>query len=231
MTAADRDLVDAIRHALAVRGDRSDALQMQRYMKSAMPYRGVRMPETRRLTRAVLAEHPLVDVDGWQATVLALFDQATYREERYAALVLLGHRRHAHFLTPKALPLLEHVIVEGAWWDIVDDASHRVGDVLARDAAGTEPVLRRWVGSSDTWLRRAAIIAQLGHREHTDVVLLADAIEAAMHEREFFLRKAIGWALREYARTDPGWVRHFVAEHDASLSPLSKREALKHLVA
>ncbi len=203
---------------------------MQRYMKSSLPYRGVQMPEVRRLTRTVYAEHLLADVAGWEATVQALFDEAAYREERYAALMLIGDRRYARFLTAEALPLLQHIIVEGAWWDIVDDAARRVGDVLVRDPAATEPVLRQWIRSSDTWLRRATIICQLGRRERTDVVLLADAVEAAMPEREFFLRKAIGWALREYAKTDPDWVRGFVTDHETGLSPLSKREALKHLV-
>jgi len=84
-----------------------------------------------------------------------------------------------------------------------------------------------WTRSEDRWLRRAAIIGQLGMRERTDVELLRAAIEAALGESEFFLRKAIGWALRDYARTNPEWVRSFAGAHE--LSPLSRREALKHL--
>ncbi len=228
-----RDLVDEVRRELAARADPTRAPQMQQYMKSAMPYYGVRRPDVRRLTRELYTAHPLTDRASWEATASALFDEATHREERYAALMLLAHRRYVEFLTGPAMPLLEHIIVTGAWWDIVDDVAHRVGAVLLADRAAAEPVIRGWMTSKDRWLRRAAIICQLGHRERTDVVLLADAITAASGEGEFFLRKGIGWALREYARTDPEWVRRFVADHGdgskASLSALSRREALKHL--
>ena len=127
------------------------------------------------------------------------------------------------------MPLLRHLITAGAWWDVVDDVSHRVGDALLADRERVEPVVREWIDCDDLWLRRSAVICQLGHRERTDLQLLVDAIEPAMPEREFFLLKAIGWALREYARTDPAWVRRFVAEHEDALSGLSRREALKHL--
>jgi len=127
------------------------------------------------------------------------------------------------------MPLLGHLITAGAWWDVVDDVSHRVGDALLADREGVEPVVRGWIDCDDLWLRRSAVICQLGHRERTDLQLLVDAIEPAMPEREFFLRKAIGWALREYAKTDAAWVRRFVAEHEDTLSGLSRREALKHL--
>lgn len=226
------DLVDAVRRELTARRDPVRAPRMQRYMKSPMPYYGVPMPDVRRLCRSLYDTHPL-DRAGWEATARALFDEATHREERYATLVLLAHRRYAGHLTAGALPLLEHIIVVGAWWDIVDDVSHRIGAVLLADRAAAEPTIRGWAASTDRWLRRAAIICQLGHRERTDVELLADAITPALGEREFFLRKGIGWALREYAKTDAHWVRAFVADHGvdspAPLSALSRKEALKHL--
>jgi len=126
------------------------------------------------------------------------------------------------------LPLYRKLIVSGAWWDHVDELSHRVGELLVLDRPAMTPTLRAWAVDTDIWLRRSAIIAQLGAKQSTDLDLLTYAIEASIGEREFFLRKAIGWALREYARTDPGWVSVFVAEHP-DLSPLSRREALKHL--
>ncbi len=122
---------------------------------------------------------------------------------------------------------MAELIVTGAWWDYVDELAHRAGDLLAGSPAEVRPVLLTWAGSHDTWLRRAAIIGQLGRREQTDLELLTAAIEAALGESEFFLRKAIGWALRDYARTDPDWVRSFADTRE--LSPLSRREALKHL--
>jgi 3-methyladenine DNA glycosylase AlkD len=90
-------------------------------------------------------------------------------------------------------------------------------------------VVRSWSVDPDLWLRRASIICQLGFKDRTDPELLSEVIIPNLSDREFFIRKGIGWALREYARTDPDWVRAFVSEHDAAISPLSRREALKHL--
>jgi 3-methyladenine DNA glycosylase AlkD len=92
-----------------------------------------------------------------------------------------------------------------------------------------QPVIREWSERPERWLRRASIICQLDAKASTDLTLLTDVIEANLADREFFIRKAIGWALRQYARTDPDWVREFVAAHRDTLSPLSYREAIKHL--
>ena len=227
--SVDRALVEAVRAGLRDLADPDRAPAMQRYMKSELPYHGVKMPEVRRLTRSVYAEHVLSQRDSWTATVRALYDEAAFREERYAALMLLSSRRYRDWLTADTLPLVEHLVVTGAWWDLVDDLAHDVGAILLVDRDRAEPVVRGWIDSPDLWLRRAAILCQLGLKDRTDVALLADAITPAMGEREFFLRKGIGWALREYARTDPEWVRRFVAAHETELSPLSRREALKHL--
>jgi 3-methyladenine DNA glycosylase AlkD len=129
----------------------------------------------------------------------------------------------------KLIALYQELMVSGAWWDHVDEVSHRVGDLLREFPVEIRPMVAAWQHSPDYWLRRSSIICQLGARERTDRSLLAEAILASADERNFFLRKAIGWALREYARTDPDWVRTFVAQHDDRLSPLSRREALKHL--
>jgi 3-methyladenine DNA glycosylase AlkD len=104
----------------------------------------------------------------------------------------------------------------------------RAGLAARADPASVTPVLRTWIRAPDRWLRRTAVICQLGARERTDLALLTEAIEANLDDGDFFLRKGIGWALRQFARTDPQWVRAFVAAHPA-LSPLSRKEALKHL--
>jgi 3-methyladenine DNA glycosylase AlkD len=119
------------------------------------------------------------------------------------------------------------MITPGAWWDHVDELSHRVGELLDAWPSTVRPFLVEWAHGEDIWLRRSSIICQLGFRSRTDLDLLAEAIEASAGRPEFFLRKAIGWALRDLARSDPGWVRSFVEGHE--LSPLSRREALKHL--
>ncbi len=227
---ADPALVREIRDGLAAAGDPARAVQMQAYMKSAMPFHGVPAPVARRLFRDGFDAHPLVDRATWTATVRALWDGAAHREERYAALALARHRSYRTYLDPHVLPLLEHLVRTGAWWDLVDDvASHLVGPVLLAHLDETAPVVRTWATAEDRWLRRSAVICQLGAKDRTDVALLTEAIDANLDDRDFFLRKAIGWALRQHARVDPDWVRSFVAERSGRLSPLSRREALKHL--
>ena len=118
-----------------------------------------------------------------------------------------------------ARDLWRHLVVTGAWWDVVDEtASHLVGDVLARHRPRRPRPSSAWATDEDLWLRRTAVIAQLGHRDDTDLDLLVRALEANLDDRSFWLRKAIGWALRDYARTDPDWVRAYVASAGDRLS-------------
>jgi 3-methyladenine DNA glycosylase AlkD len=119
------------------------------------------------------------------------------------------------------------MITAGAWWDLVDGVSGRIRDLLLEHPAQLRPVLLRWARSPDRWLRRSAVIAQLGAKHRTDTALLTEVILVNAADPEFFVRKAIGWALRDLAKTDPAWVRGFLAGHE--LSPLSRREAAKHL--
>jgi 3-methyladenine DNA glycosylase AlkD len=151
-----------------------------------------------------------------------------FREERYAVSALLGAPSVRRLRSMRLLVLYQDLIISGAWWDHVDELSHRVGELLAFNRAAMTPTLRLWALDPNIWIRRTSIIAQLGAKQETDTNLWSDTIEASIGEREFFLRKAIGWALREYARTDPSWVTEFVGAHPG-LSPLSRREALKHL--
>jgi 3-methyladenine DNA glycosylase AlkD len=121
-------------------------------------------------------------------------------------------------------------VTEGAWWDFVDDvASHLVGRVTLLERESVRPVLERWIDHPDMWLRRTAILSQLGHKDKTDWEMLADFCLRRAHEKEFFIRKAIGWALREYARIEPDVVRRFATENRERLSGLSFREATKHV--
>lgn len=220
-------LVVEIRSALRAGADPQRAPQMQAYMKSAMPYLGVRVPEVRRLTRAIAAHHDLPDPAALERAVRTLWDVADYREERYAATALCDTRAARTLRSPDLLPLYRDLIVSGAWWDHVDELAHRVGELLAGWPAAISPEIERWALADDHWLRRVSIICQLGRKGGTDLDLLSHAIAANAAESDFFLRKAVGWALREYARTDPDWVRAYLASHE--VSALSRREALKHL--
>ena len=147
------------------------------------------------------------------------------------AIELAGYPGYSEFRTLRALPMYEEMITTGAWWDYVDSiASHRLGELLRRHPAKMRGVLRKWAKSKDIWKRRSAILAQLGFKADTDLALLYDCIRPSMGEKEFFLRKAIGWALRQYAWTDAKEVRRYVAEHEAKLSQLSKREAVRNIL-
>ena len=228
---ADLELVEAIRTTLAEAGaDHERAVAQQRYMKSEIPFRGLSSPGLKAALRPLLGPWVPADRAGWEATVRALWDEAAYREERYAALAVVRHRRARDWLDPASLLLSRHLVVTGAWWDLVDVvATHPVGDALAAHRAAVTPVLRRWARDDDPWVRRTAVLSQVGRRDATDPDLLRDVIGVNVDDRSFWLRKAIGWALRDYARTDPDWVRAEVDRHGVRLSNLSRREALRHL--
>jgi len=228
---AKRDaLIRAARKALREAGDPAKAPIMQAYMKSAMPYLGIQATPLRKISKRVFLTHRIESFEEWSDSVLELWRGAKYREERYLAIGLAGYSAYRKFRTLEALPIYEEMITTGAWWDYVDSiASHRLGELLRLHPAKMGAVLRKWAKSDDMWKRRSAILAQLGFKSETDVKLLYDCIRPSICEKEFFLRKAIGWALRQFARTDAREVSRYVAEHEAELSLLSKREALKHI--
>lgn len=226
------DLVAEVRRTLAAAGDPERARAQQAYMKSAMPCHGLGAPEFRALLRPLLADpaYRMGTREEWEATVRELWDGATHREERYAAIALTGHRVYRSWQDLGALPLYTHMVSTGAWWDLVDViASDRIGPILLADREHVAPLVREWAIGPDLWLRRAAILSQLKAGDRTDTTLLRDCIEPNLGDTTFWIRKAIGWALRSYARTDPDWVRSEVERCGDRLSGLSRREALKHL--
>ena len=129
-----------------------------------------------------------------------------------------------------SVPLLDEFIVKGAWWDYVDRiAPAGLGHVLSAEPKPMGALMQSWAGDENIWRRRAALLCQLGFKENTDLALLLDCIRACMGHREFFVQKAMGSALREYARADPGEVRRYVGANGSCLSRLTRREALKNL--
>ena len=230
MTGPDLALVDAVRAALAAGADPERAEGQQRYMKSEMPYRGLSSPQLKAALRPLLSGWRPTDRQSWDATVRTLWDEAGYREERYAAIAVARHRSAGAWLDPASVPLLRHLVVTGAWWDVVDVvAVHLVGATLVAHRTELTPLLRDWASDDDLWVRRTAVLCQVGRGPATDTDLLRHAVEANVADRSFWLRKAIGWALRDFARTDPDWVRAEVDRLGDRLSGLSRREALKHL--
>lgn len=233
---ADRQWIGELTEALAVAGDPSRAAGQQRYMKSAMPYHGITTPELRSILRPLLrrAGERLVSRADWDDTVRALWDDASHREQRYAAIELSGIRPARGWQDLDTLALYQHMVESGAWWDYVDTiASHRVGPIVRAERPTASGRMLEWATDQHMWVRRTAILHQLGFKQATDTAVLSGTVLAnvagSAFAGEFFIRKAIGWALREYARTDPAWVRGFVDEHRPHMSGLSVREATKHL--
>ncbi|MDQ2943574.1 MAG: DNA alkylation repair protein [Candidatus Dormibacteraeota bacterium] len=209
--------------------DPAKAPGMQAYMKSTMPYYGIHSPQVEAICKKVFAEHPFPSCREWRAAILELWRGARYREERYAAIRLISLKQHREFWTPELMPMLEEMIVNGAWWDYVDELSHVVGDLLRSHPKQIRPIMREWSKDSNLWKRRVSIICQISFKRETDVELLYANIEPNLADRDFFIRKAIGWALRAYAWTDPDEVFSYVSKHEAELSGLSRREALKNI--
>jgi 3-methyladenine DNA glycosylase AlkD len=222
---------ELIRSELRKVADPLRAPGAQAYMKSTMPFLGIAATPLRQVCKRVFKENPIESAAEWRKDVLALWRDAEYREERYAAIELTGVKRYREFQTLDALPMYEEMIVGGAWWDYVDViASHRVGEYLLRDfPKEMKREMRRWSVDDDMWKRRTSILCQLTFKADTDLDLLYDCIGPSLPSKEFFLRKAIGWALRQYAWTDPKEVIRYVREHESELSGLSKREALKNV--
>ena len=222
-------LADDVRRALADAGDPVRAAQQQAYMKSAMPYRGLSSAELKALLRPHLTVYEPQDRVAWEATVRDLWDHATHREEWYAALAVARHRSARGWMDPDSMPLWRHLVVTGAWWDVVDEtATHPVRDTLLGHREAVTPVIDAWSVDDDLWLRRTAVICQVGAADRVDRDLLLRVVEANLDDRTFWLRKAIGWALRDHARTDPEWVWALVDRLGDRLSGLSRREATKH---
>lgn len=231
---ASQPFIRSIRKALREAAVPADAGPMQAYMKSEMPFYGVKKPARAVISKAIIAAHPLPDHPSWHDTVQSLFVEAKRREERYCAMDLISASRYRTYRRSwGSFGLYEQLIVEGAWWDVVDElAAHHLGILFEVEAKQLTRHMRAWTKLSapgDLWRRRSAIICQLRRKSDTDLELLTQAIDAAIDSKEFFLRKAIGWALRQHGAVDPDWVRTFVAAREDRLSGLSKREALRKL--
>ncbi len=223
-----KTLLSKIRSQLKRQASAKKALEMQAYMKSEMPYHGVQAPEVKKIAREAFKDFEYTE-ENWRESVLYLWRNAKFREERYLALNLCRQTKAREFQTSKNLKMYEEMIVDGAWWDYVDDISSRVGEILKNEPEKMKKKMLQWGRSKNMWKRRVSIICQLKFKAETDTDLLYRSIEESMGSDEFFLRKAIGWALREYAKTDSKEVKRFVKANRDRLSPLSQREALKNL--
>ena len=210
---------------LVSHSDPQKAMSMAAYMKDNFAFLGVPKPLRAELQRAHWPDRPRKTAAI--STINELW-KLPHREAQYIALDLL--KSEAKFWNPEeALPHLESWITTHSWWDSVDAlAVHGVGALLKRHPEAVWPIVQGWIYSENLWLNRTAMIAQLGFRAVTHTVWLDEALKAHTESKEFFHRKAIGWALRDYSRTHPHWVQNWVRTHP-ELSGLSRREALRLL--
>ncbi|MFE2041184.1 DNA alkylation repair protein [Streptomyces sp. NPDC059477] len=208
--------------------DPERAASMRAYMKDIAPFLGLTTPVRRTLSRTVLAGTPRPGEADCTAVALRCW-ALPEREYQYFAVDYL--RRHTGRCSSAFLPVTRRLITSGSWWDTVDLlAAHVVGALVAADPALTAD-MDRWIADDDLWVARTALLHQLRYKEHTDADRLFGYCLRQSGHPDFFIRKAIGWALREYAKTDPDAVRAFLARESGRFAPLSVREALKNVGA
>ena len=204
----------------------TQAAPMKKYMRDQFEYLGIKSPQFKILFKQYVADHGLPAVGELDEIIRDLW-ALPQREFQYAAIGLVG--RLEKQLTAKSVKTLEYMLTHKSWWDTVDSiAGGTVGAYFKRFPDVRETYLAKWRASENFWLRRTTILFQLNYKKETDFDLLCEIIHENLGSNEFFINKAIGWSLRQYARIDPKAVKKFV-NVTKELNPLSRREALKHL--
>ena len=200
-----------------------DAVAMKAYMKNKFEFLGVKTPARRKLAKTFFKQQTDSVID-WNFINEAWSN--SYREMQYVALDYLEIRKK--LLTPFDLPRLKKLAQTKSWWDTIDFLDRLVGSIIARFPE-TKEIILSWSCDGDIWLRRLAIDHQLLRKEKTDTELLEKILVNNLGQTEFFINKAIGWALRDYSKTNPDWVRDFIERHQAEMAGLSIREGRKYL--
>ncbi|WP_250030601.1 DNA alkylation repair protein [Paractinoplanes maris] len=226
MTDLTATLLDRLDERLLPAADPVRAQGQAAYMKDQFSFLGLPAPALRKLERAALAGLPPPSETDLRAIVRELWSRPP-REYQYVACSYLV--RHVAVPGPGFVPTLRELITTKSWWDTIDPLATRFTGGLVTRHPPVVAVMDEWSRDDNLWLVRTAILHQLHYGTATDTDRLFGYCEAQAGHRDFFVRKAIGWALRHYARTDPDAVRAFVETHRSALSGLSVREAMKHL--
>ena len=209
---------------LQSRANGDNAVHMSAYMKNRFSFFGIKTPERRKLTREWWKKFPIAS----ESELLNLANELWNLEQRefhYVGSDTL--KKHKSMLTPSALNTLKRLIINNSWWDTVDTlAAHPIGQIIL-NFPETGQIMDTWIENDNMWVRRAAILHQLQFKIKTNEHRLFYYCEKCMDEKEFFIRKAIGWALRQYSYTNMKSVLDFVHTYEDRLSPLTKREAMK----
>ncbi len=197
------------------------------YMKNKFEFFGIQSTERRILQKVFLKKEQLPEKKDLEFILKQLW-QKSQREFQYFGLDLLA--KYLYQIEKHDIELFEWLVTHKSWWDTVDAlASKSIGEYFKHFPADQTVYVEKWLNSNDLWLQRSAILFQLNYKEQTNTELLTCIINKFTGSKEFFINKAIGWMLRNYARTNPNWVIDFVEKTD--LSPLSRREALKNLTS
>jgi 3-methyladenine DNA glycosylase AlkD len=224
-TDAMTGFVDLLTEALLAHASPEVALGQQKYMRDQFLFVGVKTPARREALRQVIGQEGMPEQP--LAVAQLLWDK-TEREFQYCAIDLLLRNSKRNEQTEN-LVFYERLVTTKSWWDTVDALAQVVGQHLAKFPEKRAEASKAWLESGNVWLIRTAVIFQLSYKKLTDEDLLFRNIRQAAHHPDFFVRKGIGWALREYAKVRPEATRAFVAAHRGVLSPLSQREALRRI--
>lgn len=212
---------------LNLNANASNAIKMKAYLKDKFDLHGIKSPERKLFFKSLWRENKNIILTDWQELTKWLWEQ-DYRECHYLAMDIIGKIEKK--LTINDLPLIESFILKHSWWDTVDFlASHGIGQILKEDQKMQFATVERFLNSNNMWLKRTAIIFQLFYKNNTNKDLLLATIDANLGSNEFFINKAIGWALRQYSRVNPIAVRQYIEIQGAKMSGLSIREATKFL--
>ncbi|WP_230500996.1 DNA alkylation repair protein [Sutcliffiella rhizosphaerae] len=198
---------------------------MEQYMRNLFPFLGIKSPERKALLQDFFKKNGKPELEWIEPLVTFLYGQPE-REFHYAALAMID--KQIKKMNPSHLVFLEKLIITNSWWDTVDHlAPHHVGELLLKNRNYIQDFPDRWITEENFWLQRSAILYQLKYKQKTDEEKLFFYINKTKESKEFFIQKAIGWSLREYSKTSPEQVMHFI--EGTKLAPLSRREGLKHI--
>ncbi|MCI4648147.1 DNA alkylation repair protein [Phaeodactylibacter sp.] len=219
--------VNLLKDAFQANANPGQAAQMEAYMKHNARFYGIKTPERQAIVKKHITSWGVPEGEELKTICRLCFKPDANRELQYAVNDLLQKSRRR--LTPDFLDLVEELIPRNCWWDTVDFLSPKIaGGLLLRFPEYQKDYPDRWIESDDFWFQRAAIIFQLGYKERTDTDRLFRYILRRADSNEFFVQKAAGWALRQYARTAPSLIRDFIHQNP-HLPKLTLREATKHL--
>lgn len=203
-----------------------NAFAMAKYMKNNFPFFGIKTQERRRIFKEIWKENKEEVSANAREIALDLYSKPE-REFQYCAIEILIKELQGNY-KKEDIQLIEKLISDNSWWDSVDTiAKYNLGEYLLEFPLETKKVIERFSNSTNMWLNRSAILFQLGYKQKTSADLLFSECLKHSHSKEFFIQKAIGWALREYAKSNPEDVQEFVKTN--TLKPLSKKEALKNM--